>query len=379
MKKAVIILPTYNEAENIEQLLSDIFDVAKGINQWTIEILVVDSNSPDKTAETVKSLQKKYKNLYILETPKEGLGKAYIRGFNYALNEMKAYVVFEMDADFSHDPKLIPDFLEKIQAGADFVIGSRYRKGGSIPADWGWDRKLFSIVGNWIIRLGFMKMKVTDWTSGFRAIKSWVIKSTLDDVKNYTGYVFQVAILDTAVKLKAVIDDVPLNFIDRKEGVSKMQSSQYILQTLLYVFTHSPFVKFVIVGLIGFAIDFTFAYIFIHALHIHKPTANAFSAEIAIISNFFLNNFWSFRHKQVVGGAFAFIKKLLSFNLISSGSIAIQWIGMFLTLKIFGDHIIHFGDMISIPSWTVYKACIIAIVIIPYSYILYNKVVWKDK
>lgn len=379
MKKAVVVLPTYNESKNISEVIERIFKATEDVSNWSLDVLVVDSSSPDNTAQIVKDLQKKYKNLHLLETSKEGLGKAYIRGFKYALEKLKAFVLFEMDADLQHSPEMIPKFLEKISAGSDFVIGSRYIKGGSIPQDWEFHRKLFSFAANWFVRIGFMKLRITDWTTGFRAIKSWVISSSLDSIDNYTGYVFQIALLDNAIKQKAIISEIPLNFVDRKEGVSKINSFQYILHTLIYVLTHSPFIKFVIVGLIGFAIDFGFAYLFIHSFHFHKPTANAMSAEIAIISNFFLNNFWSFRHKQVQGGVFAYVRKLISFNLISSGSIAIQWLGMFLTLKFFGDHVIHLGNSISIPSWVIYKVCIIGFIIIPYSYILYNKVVWRDK
>ena len=368
MKKAVIIMPTYNEADNIQQLLKEVFQVTPSIPNWNIDVLVVDSNSPDNTADEVKKIQKQYKNLYLLETPKEGLGKAYIRGFEYALKEMKAYVVFEMDADFSHPPTLIPEFLKKIENGADFVIGSRYRKGGSIPSDWGLHRKLFSVLGNWIIRLGFMRLKITDWTSGFRAIKSWIVKDTLEYIGSYTGYVFQVAILDNAVKLKAVIEDVPLNFIDRKEGVSKMQSTQYILQTLLYVFTHSPFVKFVIVGGIGFIIDVTLFYYFTHIAKIATWQANLISTETALISNFFMNNFWSFAHKRVDHSFLAYLKGFFKFNIISSGSIIIQTVGLEIAKYIFGP-----TDLL------VYKVAIIIFIIIPYSYFFYNKVIWKEK
>lgn len=370
MKKAVIILPTYNEAKNVEELLASITEVISTIKQWNIELLIVDSNSPDKTAEKVKQLQKKYKNLYLIETPKEGLGKAYLRGFEYAINEMKAFVVFEMDADLSHDPALIPQFLEKIQNGADFVIGSRYRKGGSIPKDWGLHRKLFSVLGNWIIRLGFMKLRITDWTSGFRAIKSWVVKSTVGNIDNYTGYVFQVAILDNAVKLKAVIDDVPLNFIDRKEGVSKMESTQYIMQTLWYVFTHSPFVKFVIVGGFGFLIDvslFTYLHVILGASIL---VSNLISTETALISNFIFNNFWSFSHKQVNNSVLSYVKSFLKFNFISSGSILIQTLGLKLCDYFFSP---------SEETLVIYKIIIIIFIIIPYSYFFYNKVIWKEK
>lgn len=371
MKKAVIILPTYNEAKNVQQIVESIFDVTKTIENWNIEILVVDSNSPDNTAQEVKKLQKMFKkNLYLLETPKEGLGKAYIRGFQYALDTMKAFVVFQMDADLSHDPKLIPQFIKKIESGADFVIGSRYRKGGSIPQDWGVDRKFLSVLGNWIIRLGFMKLKITDWTSGFRAIKSWIIKSTVSDVEGYTGYVFQVALLDNALKYKANVAEVPLQFVDRKEGISKMSSSQYIIHTLWYVFTHSSFVKFVIVGGLGFVIDISLFFYFATVAHLATWQANLISTETALVSNFLLNNFWSFSHKKVDHALPSYLFNFLKFNFISSGSILIQVIGLEVLKYLFGPH----PELLLI-----YKVGIIIFLIIPYSYFFYNKVIWKEK
>ena len=368
MKKAVIVIPTYNEQGNIKKLIESIVIVIKTIPHWDISLLVVDSTSSDATMTEVKELQKKYPIVHFIETKKEGLGKAYIAGFTYAIEHLNPYVLFEMDADLSHSPNEIPHLLKKIEKGADFVIGSRYIKGGSIPSNWGLHRKIFSICGNLIVRLGFMRLNVTDWTDGFRAIKSWVVKASLNHIKNYSDYVFQIAFLDYAYNQKAVIREVPINFIDRTEGKSKINSMQYIFQMLLYVFTHSSFIKFVITGFIGFGIDFGFSYFFINALHVAKTTATVCSAEIAIVCNFFVNNFWSFKHKKIEGGALSYVKNFLLFNFVSSGSILIQWGGMLLALRIFGDY----GSI-----WILYKILIIAFVIIPYSYILYNKVIWK--
>lgn len=380
MKTAVIIIPTYNEAKNILTLVDRIMDISQSVSNWNIHILIVDSNSPDNTQDVVRKLQKKYTDkLHLLMTEKEGLGKAYMNGFSYAVDKLNAYVIFEMDADHSHDPKNIPQFLKKIETGADFVIGSRYIKGGSIPEDWGIERKLFSICANLYVRFGFMKPSITDWTDGYRAIKTWVIKAILPNIKQYSGYVFQIAVIDNALKHKAHFAEIPVNFIDRKEGKSKINSVQYISQTFFYVFTHSSFIKFVIVGFLGFAIDFSFAYIFINVFRLHKPNANAMSAEIAIIFNFFLNNFWSFRHKKVQGGVFGYVKKLFVFNIISSGSILIQWLGITIALKLFGDSSIHIAGKFGISSWILYKVFIIGFIIIPYSYILYNKIIWKEK
>lgn len=377
MKKAVIVVPTYNEVGNIGQLVHSVFQVAKKIEQWEIGLLIVDSSSPDGTAQTVRELQKTYTHLHILETPKEGLGRAYVNGFSYALEHLQPFVIFEMDADLSHNPDYIPYFLKQIEQGADFVIGSRYIKGGSIPANWGFHRKIFSICANLFVRFGFMKLSTTDWTGGYRAIKSWVVKSAMNHISHYTGYVFQVALLDYAHLQGARLAEVPIAFVDRTEGESKINSFQYIVQTFLYVLTHSSFIKYVITGCMGFGVDFGISYALI-ASHVAKGTATIISAEFAIVANFLMNNFWSFKDKKITGGLIGYITKFLFFNLVSSGSIVIQYFGIVWLLRFFGDRPIHIA-MIAIPSWIIYKILIIGCVIIPYSYILYNKLIWKKK
>lgn len=367
-ERAVIVLPTYNEAGSINQILTAIFDVAKDIQKWDLHVLVVDSASDDGTADKVKKIQKDLKNVHLLSTKKEGLGKAYIQGFQEAIDTLKAEVIFQMDADLSHDPKMIPYFLEHIDNGADFVIGSRYIKGGSIPSDWALHRKIFSVLGNLIIRLGFMHLKITDWTSGYRCIRSWVVKSVLEKVDSYTGYVFQVAILDNAKKSGAKIAEVPIQFVDRTHGESKIDSIEYILQTLFYVFFESSFVKFVIVGGTGFIIDSIILYILALELHLPPWFAKLISAEAAIISNFTLNNFWSFSHKQINSGKKSYVKGLVKFNIVSAGNIIIQMIGIQTLSSLFGK------DMI-----LVYNVLIILFFVIPYSYVFYNKFIWKDK
>jgi dolichol-phosphate mannosyltransferase len=375
MQKAIIVLPTYNEQKNISTLIKDIFEVDKKIDNWEFSIVVVDSNSPDKTADVVKKLQKNYSNLHLLETEKEGLGKAYIRGFAYSLSNLNPDLIFEMDSDLSHNPADIPKFIEKIQNGADFVIGSRYIKGGSIPKNWAFKRKLFSIVANIFVRVGFMKPRITEWTNGYRAIKPWLIKKNLQKLEGYTGYVFQVAFIDNALKAKAKISEVPVNFIDRVEGVSKIDSFEYIYQTIVYVIRNSSFIKFCIVGGFGFVIDFGLAYTLIHYIHFPKVISNMLSAEIAIISNFLLNNYWSFSHKRINKSVNLFLS-LLKFNAVSSGSVIIQGVGMWVALSLFGDIIMNIGT-IEFHSWIIYKIFIILIIVIPYSYFFYNRFVWR--
>ena len=219
--KGCIVLPTYNERENIGKLLENLLEIFKNIKDFDMHILVVDDNSPDRTQEIVKKFLDN-KKVFLITGDKKGLGTAYVRGFNYAVNELKADVIFEMDADFSHKPRDIPRFLEEIRNGNDFVIGSRYVPGGEIP-DWDFLRKAISAGGNFFARVVAGLYKVHDCTSGFRAIKSELIKKIDLDKLDAQGYAFQMNLLWNAVKLNAKIKEIPIIFNDRNIGKSKMR------------------------------------------------------------------------------------------------------------------------------------------------------------
>lgn len=378
MRKIVIISPTHNEKTNIENLIKEIFSLENKVKNWEINLLIVDSESTDGTEKIVKKLQKKYPRLLLLQTKKQGLGKAYIEGFNYALEKINPYLIFQIDADGQHNPQLIPNFIREIEKGADFVIGGRYSHGGSIPKNWSFYRKFLSRCANLIMKFGFMKLNINDWTSGYRAIKSWVIRQAINHIKNYSGYVFQIAFLDFALKNNVIVKEVPIQFEERKGDKSKINAFQYSIQSFIYMITHSSFIKFIIVGFLGFIVDLFFAFLFINKFYLSKPIGNMLSAEMAIIFNFLMNNFWSFKEKRIKGRFFEFFLKFLSFNLISSGSILIQGGGIKLALQLFGDR--YFSIFyLNISSWIIYKVLIITFIIIPYSYILYNKIIWKKK
>ena len=368
MRRAVIISPTFNEAGNIEKLIPLIFKQAENLPNWEIHLLVVDSKSPDKTGDIVEKLISKYPRLRLLRVEKEGLGKAYTQGFRIVIEKLSPYLIFEIDADLSHDPREIPNFIRQIEKGADLVIGSRYIKGGSSPKEWALHRKIFSFFGNLIVRFGFMKLNISDWTSGYRAIKTWVVKSTLNHVKDYSGYVFQIALLNDSIIRGAKIKEIPIRFEDRKIGKSKINSTQYIVNIIAYIFFHSAFIKFAIVGLIGFIIDFGISYVFIEKFRSAVWLGTLISTEIAIISNFLLNNFWSFSYKKLEHKLSSYLANFLKFNIVSSGSILLQTLGVQLAVNFFGRQL-----------WYVYKIIIIFFIVIPYSYILYNKFIWKER
>ncbi|MEK9179231.1 MAG: glycosyltransferase family 2 protein [Patescibacteria group bacterium] len=365
MKNAVIVLPTYNERENVGHIIPAIFDAVKNLTQWDIHILVVDDKSPDGTEVEIKKLQQLYKNLHLLSENKQGLGKAYINGFSYALKNLQPSVLFEMDADLSHDPLLLPHMLQKIEGGADFVLGSRYIPGGSIPHNWGFLRKVYSVLGNLVIQLGFMNLKIHDWTTGYRAIKSWLVKEIVPEMDPYGGYVFQMAFLDKAIKRNAVITEVPLNFVDREKGVSKINVSETILAIYSYVFQNSSFIKYVLVGFTGFAVDFGLTKVGLDILKFPVWLSTVISTLSAMTTNFFLNNYWAFAHKRIKG-IIPQVKKYIQFVVVSSGSVLIQTVGMEVSTR-----------MLGMQFWYVYKAIIIGLIIIPYSYFMYNKYVWK--
>ncbi|KXK10827.1 MAG: GtrA-like protein [Microgenomates bacterium OLB23] len=130
-------------------------------------------------------------------------------------------------------------------------------------------------------------------------------------------------------------------------------------------------------GLLGFTVDFGIAAALINGLNIHTPTANALSAECAIIFNFSMNNFWSFKHKQIAPGVFTYLRKLIKFNIVSSGSVVIQWSGLTVLIALFGEQSHKIFGTISLGSWVFYKIFLIACIIIPYSYFMYNRFIWK--
>ncbi len=216
MEKLVII-PTYNEKETIPVILQAIFSLNQGYH-----VLVVDDNSPDGTGEIVKSLIADNKGrLFLAERMgKQGLGTAYIHGFKWAVERGYQYI-FEMDADFSHDPKDLERLYEACKfKGADVAVGSRYVKGG-MTENWPLDRQIYSKGGAIYTRL-ITWIPVKDPTAGFMCYKKAVLETiNLDEIK-FVGYAFQIEMKFAAWKLHFKITEVPIVFRDRKVGVSKM-------------------------------------------------------------------------------------------------------------------------------------------------------------
>jgi dolichol-phosphate mannosyltransferase len=215
----LIIIPTYNEMENIEKMVHTVFSLNEGFH-----ILVIDDNSPDGTARKVIELQQQYKGQLMLEqrTGKLGLGTAYIHGFKWALAKGYNYI-FEMDADFSHNPKHLNRLYEAAKQGYDVVVGSRYIKGGKVM-NWPWDRIFLSKGASLYTRI-ITWMPVNDPTAGFVCYSNKMLSALNFDAIKFSGYAFQIEMKFSAWKLGFKIKEVPITFIDRQFGVSKMNKN----------------------------------------------------------------------------------------------------------------------------------------------------------
>lgn len=219
MDSKIVIIPTYNEKENIENIIRTVFGL-----EGDYHILIIDDGSPDGTADIVKKLQEEFPDkLFIIErSGKQGLGTAYITGFKWAITHGYDYI-FEMDADFSHNPADLPRLYETCsKGGADLAIGSRYCDGVSV-INWPIGRVVMSYFASVYVRT-MLGMHVYDTTAGFKCYRRKVLETIDLDKIRMKGYGFQIEMKYTTFRLGFKIAEVPIIFVDRKEGTSKMSS-----------------------------------------------------------------------------------------------------------------------------------------------------------
>lgn len=225
VKNVYILIPTYNEAENIALLLKQIHTINTSLRDYHTDILVADDSSPDGTAEIVRSLAQRLSNIHLLSGPKEGMGAAYTRAISAVVNSCD--IIITMDADFSHPPLMIPQLLDKIEEGYDVVIGSRYVEGGGAP-DWPLTRQLISSFANVMARIIAGLYPVHDCTSSYRAIRTSLLKEISLDTLSAKGYAFATTSLWEYIQKNARICEIPLIFHNRTRGTTKLQPSDII-------------------------------------------------------------------------------------------------------------------------------------------------------
>ncbi|OGM11172.1 hypothetical protein A2W13_00115 [Candidatus Woesebacteria bacterium RBG_16_36_11] len=371
MDRVVIVMAAWNEAENIKRMMGTLFDEVFPKINADMHLLVADNKSTDGMTEIVEEEMKKRKNLHIVQQgEKKGLGNAYVAGFKYAVNELHADAVMEMDADGQHPPEFVKPMVEAYLAGGDYIIGSRYIPGGSIPKEWGFFRKSVSFFGNLFIRLVLMKPKIHDLTTGFRLtrVKGVLDKIDLDNLMEKERFAYKVDLLYQSIKNAKKTVEVPLEFKPRVTDKSKFNTKEMVstfkVAIILGIKDKQRFIKFGVVGFIGYLVNAIFLKILTIA---NVPGFFAWSVpvEMAIISNFTLNNLWTFKTEKIKGFV-NIVKKFLAFNGTSLGALLIQTIAGNIGDKLFG-----------IDKRQLLLPFIIVILVLPYNYFMYNAVIWR--
>ena len=334
--KICFVLPTYNEEENIENIIQQILKEEKNQSKHTFSILVVDDNSTDETQTIVQRYISLNSKVHLVTGQKKGLGDAYKRGFNYALNDLEADLIFQMDSDGQHDTSLIPHFVSSIEEGRDVVIGSRFVEGGTTP-DFSFSRLIMSKVGNLLVRYVGGITQVKDCTSGYRAIRASYLKELDFSYLSTRGYSFQSSLICDLAWRGANISEIPIEFSSRQGGDSKLalrDQIEFLLNIPRLGFRNlEDFIKYSLVGVSGVFVNLGLYLFLTRYYEISELVAPLIAIESALISNFILNNFWTFG-KRITQSRIRV--KFVKFHLVSGFSALINYSAFLTLFLVFG-------------------------------------------
>ena len=334
--KICFVLPTYNEEENIENIIQQILKEEKNQSKHTFSILVVDDNSTDETQAIVQRYTSLNSKVHLVTGQKKGLGDAYKRGFNYALNDLQADLIFQMDSDGQHDTSLIPHFVSSIEEGRDVVIGSRFVEGGTTP-DFSFSRLIMSKVGNLLVRYVGGITQVKDCTSGYRAIRASYLKELDFSYLSTRGYSFQSSLICDLAWRGADISEIPIEFSSRQGGDSKLalrDQIEFLLNIPRLGFRNlEDFMKYSLVGVSGVFVNLGLYLFLTRYYEISEVVAPLIAIESALISNFILNNFWTFG-KRITQSRIRV--KFVKFHLVSGFSALINYSAFLTLFLVFG-------------------------------------------
>lgn len=370
MKKIVIILPTFNEKDNIEEMIKRVLQEKANVNNWELHILVSDSHSPDGTGDKVEKIAQKNSLVHLLDVKERGIGVGLVRGYQFSFDKLGADAVIQMDADLQHDPAEIPKFLKALDEGYDVVQGSRFIKGGENRLEW--YRRLFSWGANFVSKALMGVWNMHEFTASYRGFTKEVYqKINFDKVPwRGTSFLFQPAFLYAASLVSRRMKEIPIIFVDRRRGYSKMQIVNYIKDLTLFALKirlekSKRFLEFLVVGGIGFIINAILLALLVEKANFYPATANLIAAEAAIISNFIWNNLWTFQERKIVRVS-KIAEKLFQFNLTSAfGVVIIQtgviWLGTIL-----------FGRNLYILYFLIGTAFLLI-----WNFTVYNRLIWK--
>jgi dolichol-phosphate mannosyltransferase len=333
---ACIVMPTYNEAQNIPIIIPRIFEEAKKIETHEIHVLVVDDNSPDGTQEVVRSHMDKFPNLHLITGEKKGLGEAYKRGFDHAIKTLDPDLIFEMDADLQHSPSLLRLFISLANHGFTLIIGSRFAPGGSTPNFSMW-RRFQSLFGNWLIRVLGGLPRIHDCTSGYRCIKTELIKQCDLSFLSTRGYSFQSSLLFELLRNGARVIEIPIEFPDRVHGESKLSFNdqvEFLLNIGKIRFRKSEeFIKFCVVGGSGVFVNMGIYLLITRLMRVPYYIASPIAIELSILWNFAWNNFWTFKKREASA---TWIGRLVRFHVVSSLAALTNYLILLLLVSVFG-------------------------------------------
>lgn len=329
-----IVLPTFNEKDNLENFVDRVLAQQKNIPDYKFEIVISDSHSTDGTIDVAKNLEKKHKNIHLLEVDR-GLGVGLYKGHKYALDHLNPDIMSQLDADGQVDEKVLVELVKAIEDGYTLALGSRFVEGGRNELSL--TRRIFTAGSSLVCRVLMGPWDIQEFTNSARAFTPELFKKINWDRLPWEEktFIMQPAFLNEAIIAGAKYKEVPLIFRNREEGYSKNKTVNYTYDVVTYAIGARlnkwgfdiPFfgltrkaktlLKFIMVGFIGTAVDFAFYKLFIF-YGFPPATSKLFSGEIAIINNFMFNNFWTFRYRKT---GHSFLRKLLTFNTVSLGGL----------------------------------------------------------
>lgn len=364
--RIVVNIPTYNEKENVEEIIKSVLSQAKKIPEADLHVLISDGHSPDGTGEIVKKITKINPKVHYLDVKVRGLGIGVVKGHRFAIDKLKADILAQLDGDMSHDPSTLPEMVKYINQGYDLVIGSRLMKGGKNLL--GWHRRLFTSGSALYSKVTWGTFNISEYTNSYRVFTKDLfqrIDFTKVPWKSKT-YIIQPSFLYAAIKAGAKIKEVPITFKDRKKGYSKAKIISYILDVLKFgikvrLEKSRTFIKFLGVGTVTYLINAIALGLLnrgaIYSIKVmsqpllagispvgHKYllftvdrllVASLISIEISIIVNFILHENWTFKHRSHDGSS---LIRLLKFHLSSIGSPIIQLTAILVTVKVFNQN-----------------------------------------
>lgn len=390
-KVLTIVLPTFNEKDNLENFIERVLIQQNNIPDYKFQLVISDSRSTDGTVEVADKLTKKYKNVHFISVDR-GLGVGLYKGHLYALEKFNPYIMAQLDADGQVDEKVLVELVKAIEEGYNLALGSRFVKGGKNELSL--TRRLFTAGSSLVCRLIMGPLNIREFTNSARAFTPELFKRINWKRLPWQEktFIMQPAFLNEAILAGAKYKEVPLVFRNRAEGYSKNKTVNYTYDVLTYAIDarlhkmgfNIPFfyltrraktlVKFILVGVTGTIVDFTFYKLFIVFGGYPPATSKAFSAEIAIINNFILNNFWTFRYRKT---GHSFIRKLLTFNTVSLGGLVIGVVIVKMLDLLYGD------GFFSIFGWDLHYNTLYFFATIPpvllWNFTINHFITWKHK